>query len=79
MFSFGSFTTRHRGARACSENGNKVGERSGAQVLWGAADGTGIVHSGEEKAQGMPYSSVQLHGRSLWKGGCWFLLPGNKC
>jgi len=34
----------------------KSSEGSGAQVLWGAAEGTGIVQSGEEEAQGRPYS-----------------------
>ena len=34
-------------------------EGSGAQALWGAADGTGIVQSGEEEAQGRPYCCLQ--------------------
>jgi len=33
------------------EKGNEADEGSGAQVLWGVAEGTGIVQSGEEKAQ----------------------------
>ena len=33
----------HRGAGACPETGNGAGEGSGAQVLWGAAEGTGGV------------------------------------
>ena len=40
-------------------------EESGAQVLWGAADGTGIVESGEEKAQG---DLIALY--SYLKEGC---------
>ena len=42
---------------------------SGAQVGWGAAEGTGIIQSGEEEARGRPYHSVQLLERRLWQGG----------
>ena len=42
---------------------------SGAQVLWGAAEGAGIVQPGEEEAQERPYCSVQLPERKLWQGG----------
>ena len=31
------------GAGVCLEKGNKTGEESGAQILWGAAEGAGIV------------------------------------
>jgi len=37
----------HWGPGTCPEMGNEVGERSEAQVLWKAAEGTGIVQSGE--------------------------------
>ena len=36
---------------ACPKNGSEAGEVPGAQVLWGAAEVTGIVQSGEEEAQ----------------------------
>ena len=37
----------------------------------GAAEGTGIVWSGEEEAQGRRYCSLQLPERRLWRsGGC---------
>ena len=39
---------------------------SGAQVLWGAGEGAGIVQSGEEETQGRPYCSLQPPERSLW-------------
>jgi len=44
-------------------------EGSVAEVLWGAAEGTGIVQSGEEEAQGRPCSSLHLPERRLWQGG----------
>ena len=53
----------------CPEKGHKAGEESRAQVLWGVADGTGIVQLGEEDAQGRPYGSLQLPERRLWQGG----------
>jgi len=34
----------------CPERGNKAGEGSEAQALWGVAEGTEIVQSGEEEA-----------------------------
>ena len=55
----------------------KAGTGSGAQTLWGTAEGTGIVQSGEEEAQGRPYCSLQPRERWLWWGVCWPLLPGN--
>ena len=53
-----SLQERHRGPGACSEKGNKAGEGSGAQILWGVAEGAGVVQSGEEKAQGRHYCSL---------------------
>ena len=44
----------------CPEKGNKTGEGSGAQVLRGAAEGAGIIYSGEEEAQGRPHCTLQL-------------------
>ena len=49
----------------------------GTQVLWGVAEGTGIVQSGEEEAQGRPHCSLQLPERRLWRGGGQALLLGN--
>ena len=40
-------------------------EGSGAQVLWGVAEGPGEVQYGEEEAQGRPYHSLQWPER-LW-------------
>jgi len=40
--------------------GQQTGEKSGAQVSWGAAEGTGIVSSGEEEAQERHYCSLPL-------------------
>jgi len=37
---------------AFTETGDTAGERSGAQLLQGAAEGTGILQSGEEEDQG---------------------------
>ena len=56
--------------------GREAGEDSGAQVLSGAAERTGIVQSGEEKAQGRPYHSLQPHERRLYQGAVQSLLPG---
>ena len=44
--------------------GNKAGEGSGAQVLRGAAEGTGIVQSREEEAQGRPLYNALKGGGS---------------
>ena len=44
----------------CPGKGNKTGEGSGAQVLWGAAEGAGILSSGKEEAQERPHCSLQL-------------------
>jgi len=44
---------------SCPKKGFKAAEGSGAQVLKGAAEGTGVVQSGEEEAQGRPYHSLQ--------------------
>jgi len=46
-------------------------------VLWGAAEATGMVQSGEEEAHGRLYCSLQLPKRRLWLDGCQHLLPGN--
>ena len=54
--------------------GQQSCEGSGAQILWGAAEGTGIVQSGEEEAQRRPYCSLQLPEGRLWQGGGWLLL-----
>ena len=43
--------------------GQRSCEGSGAQVLWGVAEGTGIVKPGEEEAQGTRYGSLQLPDR----------------
>ena len=59
------------------KKGSEDGEGSGAQVLWGVSEGTGIVYSGEEDAQGRSYCSLQLPERKLWWGGCWPPLPDN--
>ena len=53
----------------CPEEGNKAGEGTGAKILKGVAQGTGIIHSGEEEAQGRPYCSLQVPERRLWQGG----------
>ena len=60
-----------------SREGQWSCDGSGAQVLWGAAEETGIVQSGEEEVQGKRYCFLQLpEGRSL-RGGGWTLLLGN--
>jgi len=46
-----SVQERHRGPGACPEKISEAGEESGAQVLRGAAEGTGIVQSAEEEAR----------------------------
>lgn len=50
----------HGGAGACPEKGNKVGGRSGAEALRGAAEGAGVVYSGDKRAQERSYCSLQL-------------------
>jgi len=49
----------------CPEKGNEAGEGSRVQVLGEAAEGTGAIQSGEEKAQGRSYHSLQLPERRL--------------
>jgi len=48
-----------------AKKGNESIVRSGAQALWGVANGTVIAQSVEEKAQGRPYCSLQLPERRL--------------
>ena len=42
------------GAGVRPKKGNKAGEGSREQVLWGATEGTGVVYPGEKEAQGRP-------------------------
>ena len=67
VFGFGPLSTRRtsRPGSMCRE-GQLSCEGTGAQVLWGVAEGAGIVQSGEENAQGRPHSSLQLLERRLW-------------
>ena len=76
---FGPLTTRKtsRLLGACPEKSNKDGEGSGAQVLCGAAEETGIVQFQEEEAQGRPFCSLQLPERRLYQGGSRPPLPCN--
>ena len=50
-----SLQERHQGPGVCSEKGNKAGVESRQQVLWGAAEGTGIIQPREKETQGRPY------------------------
>ena len=65
VFSFGPFTAR-KTLRPWSMSRERQwnGEGSGAQVLWGAAEGTGIFQSGEEEDWGDPITHY-----SCLKGG----------
>jgi len=58
-------------ATFATKKGNRT-EGSGAQMLWGAAERTGVVESGEEEAQG------RLLCNSL-KGGCSEAVVGRFC
>jgi len=53
-----SLQERHQVSGASPNKSNKAGEWSGAQVIWRAADGTGIVYSGEEEDWGRSYCSL---------------------
>ena len=55
----------HCGTGICPEKGSKAGEGSEAQLLQCVAEETVIFQSGEEKAQGKPYCSLQLPERML--------------
>ena len=79
MFSFGPLSTRRKlRSWSMSREGQQSWERSGAQVWWGAAEGTGMVQSGrEEEDQGRPYCSLRLPERRLWRGEGQPLLPCN--
>jgi len=57
------------GALQCVWRGEQSCEGSGAQVLWGASEETGMVQSVEEEAQRRHYCSIQLSERRLWRGG----------
>ena len=61
-----------------SKEGQQSCEGSGAQVLWGVAEGIGMVQPGEEEAQGRRYGSVQLPERRLWQSRGRPLLPGKR-
>lgn len=45
--------------------GQRSCEGSGAQILQGGAEETGIVHPGEEEVQDRPYCYLQLSERRL--------------
>ena len=55
-----SLQERHQGPGTCPEKGNETGEESGAQVLWGAAEGAG---SGEEELRGDLMLVMVIGGR----------------
>ena len=61
----------------CTVLGNKATEESGTEALWGAAEGAGIVYSGEQEAQGRLFHSLRLPERRLWWGEGQPLLPCN--
>ena len=70
VFSFGPLITRKTlRPWSTSRKGQWSCEGSGAQVLWGAAEGAGIVQSGEEEAQRRPHCNQQLTEGRLWWGG----------
>lgn len=51
----------------CPKEGNKASERAGCDVLWGAAEGSGLIWFGEEEAEGWPCGSLKgMGGTSLW-------------
>ena len=78
LFAVGPLSTRKM-LRPCSvfTEGQQNCEGSGAQALWGVAEGTGIVQSGEEEAQVGPYCSLQVPEGRLWGGGGQPLLSHN--
>ena len=58
-FSFGPFTTRKTSRPwNLSREGQQSCEGSGAQTLWRAAEGAGVVQSREEEAEGRPCCSL---------------------
>ena len=61
-----SLQERHQGPEARQEKDSQSMKRSGAQDLRAAAEGTGVVQSGEEEAQGIPYHSPQLRVVRCW-------------
>lgn len=57
---------RHWGAGECPEKGNRAGKGSGTQLLWGTAQGAGVVKAGKKKApEREHYCCLQLPGRRL--------------
>jgi len=46
------------GPRAYPKKGSKVGEGSGAQVLWGAVEGAVTVHSGGGSGETLSISTA---------------------
>ena len=59
VFGFGPLNTREiLRPWSMSREGHQSCKGSGAQVLWGVAEGDWIVQSGEEEAQGRPYCSL---------------------
>lgn len=59
-----SLQKRHWGDE-CPEKGNKAGEESGAQILWGVAEGAEVVNPEEKEAEGRPYHPFT----TAWKEG----------
>lgn len=59
----------HWGTGACSRMANEADKMSRKHIFWGTAEGTRVVLSGEEEAQGGPHRSLQLPERRLYPGG----------
>ena len=72
-----SLQERHWGAGACPKKVSRAGKGSREQILWGEAEGTGIVRCGEEEAEGRV-----LLSKATWKEVVvrwwWSLLPSNR-
>lgn len=59
----------HWGTGACPRMANEADKMSRKHIFWGTAEGTRVVLSREEEAQGGPHCSLQLPERRLYPGG----------
>ena len=56
---------RHGPVGAGPEKGHKNEQRAGAPLIRGKVEGVGVVHPGEEKAPGTPYSDLSIYKKGL--------------
>lgn len=56
----------------------KAGKRARRHMLWGKAEDTWVVYTGEKEAKRQPHCSLQITEEGNCRGKCWSLLTGNQ-